>query len=162
MERGRGFMNPEDEHPKPKNGEKFTRAGRWKVPGSNPNPPELPTAPFMAPPTPESDLPAGFKPAPQPSSPPAAPAPPKQGPGEFTRMFQSPAQKGDPNLPPKLVPSPRLEAAPPVPAPHPPAPQPQQGPGEFTRLFQAPPVPPGARPKSPAAASPLRHPAAEP
>src|SRR6266851_186773 len=152
-------MNAEDEHPKPEKPEKFTRAGRWKVPGVNPNPPDLPTAPLItpvaSPPSAESDPPGGFtqalqRPAPPPaaaSQPPAAP-PAQLGPSEFTRMFQSPAQPAPPVLPPKPVPPPRMEAQPPrpatpVPASQPPAATPQQGPGEFTRLFKAPPVPPG-------------------
>lgn len=92
------------------------------------------------------------------------------GPGEFTRMFQSLASDpapdaGEPSLPPP-PPSPAAEApprpaAPPHPAdPEPTAPSPSdpqgdEGPGEFTRMFQAldpapTPPPPATPPPAPA------------
>ena len=105
-------MNPEDDNPKPEEREKFTRAGRWKVPGVNPDQPDLPTAPLTRPvapsPSGEPEPPGGFtqsfqRPAPPAGAPqfPAAP-PSQQDQGEFTRMFQSPAQPSAPVSPPRM------------------------------------------------------------
>src|SRR5690348_1782934 len=106
-------MNPEDEHPKPEEREKFTRAGRWKLPAMNPDQPAPPTPP-----------PAGA------------------GPGDFTQQFQSPVPPAStmPPTPPRAPAPPPV--APPVqsapPLSRPPAPPPPQAPGDFTRQFQSP------------------------
>src|SRR5579863_9479202 len=147
-------MDPKDEEPKPGERDRLTKAGRWKIPGINPDQPELPTAPLDKPasPSPAAPISAGQSDiVRQPQPPPAAPEP-----SEFTRMFQSPPvppgappPRGMPQAPAGLKPAPPVppSAPPPPVTPRAPAvmsppkpPATSQPPGEFTRMFQAPPV----------------------
>src|SRR5947209_4007581 len=141
-------MNPEDEHPKPEEREKFTRAGRWKVPGVNPDQPDRPktplTRPVGPPPSREPGPPVGFTrtfQSPLQSAPPSAPvkqqpppaappAPPSE-PGAFTKIFQSPPSPPGSHAPPPARPV--APAAPPVTSPSAAGPSDSE---EFTRFFE--------------------------
>src|SRR5712691_6771523 len=96
---------------------------------------ELPTLRRDSPPPPATERTLEMPP-PQASAPPAGA--PAAGPGEFTRMFQSPTRT----------------VSQPAPAPAGPAPGSTQSPGEFTRLFESP-VAPGPLPRSPVIQQPL-------
>ncbi len=78
-------------------------------------------------------------------------------PGEFTRMFQSPAVAAapapTPQAPPEVGEFTKMFQAPKAPPAPPPAPAstPVKEPGEFTRMFQASPSPAAAPPPTPAA-----------
>src|SRR5438552_211896 len=104
-------MNPEDEHPKPQEREKFSKAGRWKVPGLNPDQPDLPTSPLTRPVAqPPAEATSRFeKPAAPPEAPPATVRQPDSG--AFTQMFQAPPRP------------PSTPAAPPSSSAMPPPPQ---------------------------------------
>ena len=95
---------------------------------------------------------AGSWKVPPPDKTPATPEPPPSSePGEFTRMFQTPAAPADPVLPgetadvaPTAPAEPgdftRMFSTPAIPreaAPQPPVEPRAQGPGEFTRMFQS-------------------------
>src|SRR5215510_5795898 len=110
-------MNPDDDHPKPEEREKFARAGRWKIPAASPDQSDQPTVPLIRPVNQavsgEPEAPGEFTRRVQSTEAPAAsPKPPttsaQPGPSEFTRMFQAPAQPSPHGTPPRQVPVPRV------------------------------------------------------
>lgn len=161
-------------------GDRFTKAGNWRIPVTEFGRKSEPAAGSPAPP--EPNVP------PQPAEPhPPSPEPPAPiAPGEFTRMFQAPkATEDSPTVempalhPPAKLPNEpgeftRMFQTPPAAAPPPPR-KLQNEPGEFTRMFQTPSVPPHPPPTAkpadpgeftrffdtpaPAAATPNAHPA---
>ena len=171
-------------------------AGAWKVQPDPPPPPPAPATPIATPlATPPAPLPqesvlnqqfvelfaTAERPVvadslvqsaqrPQSAAPVRPPEPAlKQAqaePGEFTRMFQSPALATPPASAPAPVPPPQAPAeigeftkmfqapkAPPPAPPRAPASAPVKEPGEFTRMFQANPSPAAAPPPPPPAAT---------
>ncbi|MGB9457743.1 MAG: hypothetical protein WCB12_16955, partial [Bryobacteraceae bacterium] len=126
----------------------LTRAGMWKVPAMAPPTPTLPVQPAPAAEQPPAPLSAASEPGEftrlfqTPAAPAAAPAPAAPlANEEITQPMLSPAQ---PAPEPPVAPSLSTPAPPPL-AAQPPRPEP----GEFTRLFQAS-APPAAAPAPPA------------